>query len=85
MLDVLNEWERNESIRSLLTQTVRRNGKALVKILVGIGEAEPTLDEIEARYRRGDFNEDVPRLFTNVRHGMVPVKEVWYSMNESSE
>ncbi|HVA71439.1 MAG TPA: hypothetical protein VNF08_08990 [Acidimicrobiales bacterium] len=85
MLDVLNEWERNESIRSLLTQTVRRNGKVLVKILVGIGEAEPTLDEIEARYRRGDFNEDVPRLFTNVRHGMVPVKEVWYSMNESSE
>jgi hypothetical protein len=85
MLDNLNEWEGSGSIRSLHTQTIRTNEKVLIKILVGIGEAEPTLDEIEARYRRGDFSEYVPRLFTNVRHGMVPVKEVWYSMNESSE
>jgi hypothetical protein len=85
MLENLNKWECSGTIRSLHTQTIRRDEKVLIKILVGLGEAEPTLDEIEARYRRGNFSEDVPRLFTNVRHGMVPVKEVWYWMNESSE
>jgi len=85
MLDNLNQWGGSGPIRSLETRTIRRDEKVLIKILVGIGEAEPTLDEIEARYQRGDFSEDVPRLFTNVRHGMVPVEEVWYSIIESSE
>lgn len=64
--------------------TISRKGieKTSVRILVGVGEPEPTLERVKAHYRRGDFRGDAICLFTDKKRGFVPVKEVWYSMKD---
>jgi hypothetical protein len=59
--------------------------KRFIRVFVGLGETEPTLEEMKTLISSARFRPDVPCLFTDKRRGFVPVKEVEYLIDFSNE